>query len=129
MNRSNSGRRKKVNDREHNATPHQLPVMAQRGSSGKYASSTRFAYDSSGNLFQKKPTATVFGNYWDHTAAPLARMTNSASVRNQGMMSKYKPGHVRKETRIRMAMEKMKKMEAQQKSTEQNSSKKVKFTQ
>merc|ERR1719361_1766700 len=63
-------------------------------------------------LNQKKQSVTVFGNYWEKStvAAPMARMTNSASRRNAA--KQYRPGHIRKETRIRMAMEQMARMEA-----------------
>lgn len=46
MRRNDSDRKKKLNDRAHNATPHGLPnlAMMQNRSSGKYTASSRFVF-------------------------------------------------------------------------------------
>merc|ERR1712129_179571 len=109
-------KKKKKNDREHNATPHMLNQAIQhkfRGKGGNNANPS-----SNLGLFQRGrkavPTATQFGSssVWEMNFTPMSRSAHSnakktESNREKGKKAKYKSGHVRRETRLKQAFEKM----------------------
>merc|ERR1712113_96520 len=84
----------------------------ERQNSGK--NDQKYDYAASGGLFQRKkavPTATQFGNVWELNFSPMSRMAYSNSKQRPNRKKKqikYKSGHVRRETRLKKAFEKMK---------------------
>merc|ERR1712083_1242338 len=54
------------------------------------------------------PSATQFGTVWETNFTPMSRMAYSQSNKKKYEQKKYKSGHVRRETRLKLAMEKMK---------------------
>eukprot|EP01084_Bolivina_argentea_P060821 111120_1 len=111
-------KRKKLNDREHNQTPHLLNQQFKfRGGGQKGRMDNKYDYASSGGVFSKKnlgkspPAATQFGNFFDRNFTPMSRLAYSTSNRptKKAKKPKYKSGHVRRETRLKKAFEEMKK--------------------
>ena len=117
-------KKKKKNDREHNATPHLLNQSLKNFKyRGKGTTSDKYQYPNNAGLFQKGrkpvPTATQFNSVWEQNFTPISRGAFSHSNKRPGIESnrkkakkaKYRSGHVRRETRLKQAFEQMNKMQ------------------